>query len=433
MKKITLSILIFLIIVLAISVTTHAATHCVSPSGSGSKTGADWNNAYANIPASLVRGDTYYIADGSYGNHTFGDAVSGTTAIVIRKATAADHGVDTGWNNSYGAGQAVFGSWRFAHANSGYYEFEGYSAAVTKGCGIKVQMPLESNLYSSGAAAIIFGGGSTANFPYMTFKYLEVSGPYSTGTYSSSLYRTGIFFSQNDGSNNTSHSTVSHCWIHNGCTTPIADGDGNSYLTIEYCELCDMNDTGGIDHADVYVVASNNGIFRYNYCHNYVPCGLFMQGGTSVSGFQVYGNVFDGGGKTATQFITCNTGCTLTNWQVYNNTIVDVDSPFNLASPSVIGCKFYNNLFCGHSGSGGSGWDTQNSLTVSSSVFVNYAGKDFHLQSHTTSGTTLSSPYNIDMDGVTRVPGSWDIGAYEYVAGGGGITPPSPPNNLRMR
>ena len=46
-----------------------AACHTVTPSGSGSQTGADWNNAYAGLPGTLVRGDIYYLADGNYGNH----------------------------------------------------------------------------------------------------------------------------------------------------------------------------------------------------------------------------------------------------------------------------------------------------------------------------------------------------------------------------
>ena len=40
----------------------------------------------------------------------------------------------------------------------------------------------------------------------------------------------------------------------------------------------------------------------------------------------------------------------------------------------------------------------------------------------TTNGTSLASPYDVDMDGVTRGgDGVWDIGAYEYAAGGGTV------------
>ena len=64
----------------------------VRQGASGSGSGADWINAYSSLPAALVRGDTYYVADGSYGGYSFDDTVSGSTAITIKKATIANHG-----------------------------------------------------------------------------------------------------------------------------------------------------------------------------------------------------------------------------------------------------------------------------------------------------------------------------------------------------
>ena len=66
--------------------------------------------AYKALPATLVRGDTYYIADGSYPSYTVDDAVSGTIVITIKKATTSAHGTENGWDSSYGDGQAVFTS-----------------------------------------------------------------------------------------------------------------------------------------------------------------------------------------------------------------------------------------------------------------------------------------------------------------------------------
>jgi parallel beta-helix repeat protein len=51
----------------------------------GNGTGSDWTNAITQLPATLTRGYTYYIADGSYGSYTFDDAVSGTQVITLKK------------------------------------------------------------------------------------------------------------------------------------------------------------------------------------------------------------------------------------------------------------------------------------------------------------------------------------------------------------
>jgi hypothetical protein len=87
-----------------------AANHYVRAGASGTGSGADWTNAYTSLPATLVRGDTYYIAAGTYSGVTFKTATSGTTLITIKKATVADHGIATGWLDSYAAGQANFTS-----------------------------------------------------------------------------------------------------------------------------------------------------------------------------------------------------------------------------------------------------------------------------------------------------------------------------------
>ena len=99
------------------------SVYCVRAGGSGANNGSDWNNAFSSLPSSLQRGATYYIADGNYGGYTFDDPTSGTTRITIKKAIQSDHGRDTGWQSSYGDGQAVFGgSIRF---QTSYWTFDG--------------------------------------------------------------------------------------------------------------------------------------------------------------------------------------------------------------------------------------------------------------------------------------------------------------------
>ena len=86
----------------------HAANQYVRPGATGANNGADWANALSKLPASLTRGDTYYLANGSYGSYVFNTANSGASTITIKKAVESDHGTATGWSSSYGDGQSVF-------------------------------------------------------------------------------------------------------------------------------------------------------------------------------------------------------------------------------------------------------------------------------------------------------------------------------------
>ncbi|NML18697.1 hypothetical protein, partial [Azohydromonas caseinilytica] len=85
-----------------------AANVYVRPGATGANNGSDWANAYTALPSTLVRGNVYYIAAGSYAGRTFSTAASGTTPVTIKKATVADHGTSTGWSDAYGTGQASF-------------------------------------------------------------------------------------------------------------------------------------------------------------------------------------------------------------------------------------------------------------------------------------------------------------------------------------
>src|SRR5438445_6253385 len=106
--------IVLLIVLLPLALPSWAANHYVRIGAGGANNGSDWTNAFTSIPSGtrMVRGDTYYLAAGSYGAYTFNTAESGTSGITIKAATIADHGTSTGWSNTYsvnGAGQqAVF-------------------------------------------------------------------------------------------------------------------------------------------------------------------------------------------------------------------------------------------------------------------------------------------------------------------------------------
>jgi hypothetical protein len=96
--------------------------HYVREAASGDGSGSDWDNAMTALPDNLERGHVYYVAAGSYPGVTFDDPASGTEVIAVVKATAGDHGTETGWSAAYGEGRAVFGPVAF---DAPTYVFDG--------------------------------------------------------------------------------------------------------------------------------------------------------------------------------------------------------------------------------------------------------------------------------------------------------------------
>ena len=148
----------------------HAAVVCVGPSATGSGSGADWNNlkAWSGTPA---RGETWYLVDGSYGAKNFTTVASGSTIIVIKKATVADHGaVSTGWLDTMGDGQAVFSpTIRFG---SSYWTFDG-----TRGVDWSTSASNYGFAFTSGISGLFVIGTATGQ----TITDITVSRTYAQG------------------------------------------------------------------------------------------------------------------------------------------------------------------------------------------------------------------------------------------------------------
>ena len=241
---------------LSSSSTALCATNYVRSAATGANSGGDWNNAYTGLPATLVRGDTYYVADGTYGSQTFSDNASGSTYIYIKKATVADHGTSIGWSDSFGTSQAVFsGTFGFGNGsgNSGYYDINGYSATAPKNCGIKISFGVSSD-------GILFPN-ACGSYPYCNFRYLEVAGPAGTGDYAypDTPGTECIWINSGASGDNTSHMLISHCYIHGGDTGILnsnSSNGANDYMTVEYCELCDFRSSNANNHDNVIWLGS---------------------------------------------------------------------------------------------------------------------------------------------------------------------------------
>ena len=447
---------------LFVALSTQAqTTNYVTTSGAGSKNGSDWNNAYAGLPSSLVRGRVYMIADGSYGYRTFSDSTSSSTTITVKKATASNHGTDTGWNAAtMGSGVASFSGMVFTTA---YYVIDGTTRGADwrSGYGIQIRDTSAGKGINLGSGSLSASwGGQNSSAGNIVIRYCELIGADPTN-HSSQSHDYGVY-----GVWGINTVTVSYCYIHDFSHPIITDHD--SGWTLEYSVIA-RNYSTAADHSEGWAAQGDNNVtIRYNVWEDMEGTGFIVNLGRdsytySASNWAIYGNVFmctpgnpynrtgvgdgtivcldDGGNKEYA-----------VNWSVYNNTIVNVSgyssgvefgaSPVS-GVPNNSNVQVFNNFWwnnpapanntmgaCNSCGIGYNRYDgTSHSSTLSDgnaqvnssasqSVFVNYTGKDFRLTSATSAGTSLASPYNVDPNNNVRgADGVWDRGAFEFVSG----------------
>lgn len=435
----------------------------------GARNGSDWANAYLDFPANLVRGATYYVAAGTYGNETFSDATSGTTLITIKKAIGTDHGTSTGWQDSY-TNQAVFGVWQVLNS---YYVFDGNvrNSDWRSGYGFKIN----NNNVTFWAVHVGTGPGSPG-FQNITFRNIEVQGWGPIGYQPTLSYSTPSGFYIFDCSN----ITIQKVYAHDNADFTIG---GNNNVLIEYSVIA-RNESDPNNHSEGLSGGGgdSNITIRYSVWEDVggTACitALTHVVGATEANWAIYGNVFAYTGNVNIGLggdgaICCINAERAVNWQVYNNTFANLVSPAGFTGVEVgvngAACQnvlVYNNFWFNCSGatvgagpggaSGGSSlsgcsgcasdynrFDGTPSLdseahiethaTANTSIFVNNsAGEDFRLTADTQPGLALPSPYNTDMDGNSRgSDGVWSRGAFQFTGGASTTNPVifvSPPN-----
>lgn len=424
----------------------QAANHYVRAGAAGSATGADWTNAYTALPATLTRGDTYYIADGSYPGRSFSTAASGTTPITILKATTTDHGTETGWVSTFGDGQATFSS--AIEFSTRYWVFDGQVGGGpsttlggwTTGFGFKVT--------ETGSTPVIFARTNSGN---IAVSHVEVVGAGANG----SAGGTG-----NDGMQvfaPLGPVTLSHAYLHDvgRCIFFLYSASYTNDFTVSYTYTGFHESTAG-EHSEMTVLHNTAKFtFRWGVITHAEGTGGVIAGDDSIQKIaEIYGNViYDtpngsiAGGNNG--FFANDSAGSGANWKIYNNTFIGIDSGVAIFGTCGLGCTnnvVANNLYYTTTADkSASGWGTQsferfvdsggtsgtNAISSSGNPFVNLTGYDFHLTAASTAGTPLSAPYNVDMFGVTRgADGTWDRGAVEF--GSPTNPPPAAPSNLRM-
>jgi hypothetical protein len=437
-----------------------AANHFVRAGATGNGSGNDWTNAYNSLPATLVRGDTYYVASGNYPAYTFDDPLSGTAVITVKKATLSDHGTDTGWQSAYGTNQAVFNS--IVTFNTGNYVFDG-------------QTRNESNWFDDAAYGfqiyhnnqlnqnIVIGpnGGTAAS--NITIKHIYINAPYRNLPTSQTIRQYAIDTDSYDytGRASAQHTGLvfSRMYVHGGNNTWFLRNTTGAI--VEY-SASDGVSSNGANHGEIVNLyySGINAVIRYNIFRN----AFLDSGGTALvaitdgpnpipgagSGLEFYGNLAYNfqTGDASVGFDGYAKGFKTTNSKIYNNTIVgsiagNAGTAFGGGANNLV----YNNLFINNRGVGldtGSGTindyngfsdsnargESHAQINIPTSIFVNYSGNDFSLKSATNSGKSLASPYNTDLLGKIRgADGNFDMGAYEF----GSMTTVLPPTNLRSQ
>lgn len=419
-----------LLVVAGTATAAQAATVYVRPGATGRNDGTDWTNALTVLPAP-TRGNTYYLADGSYGDAIFNTPNSGTTPIVIKKATVADHGTDSGWSDAYGDGQAVFGSWNI-YTDSWVFDGQQRNTDWDRG-------GLDRYGIHTGNTRLDNGGGTGAD--QLTFRMIDFhGGGRDTGAGDDVIY----------GLTGNSNVTFSDCALHDSDRTIFLMRGNWRNLLIERCYIA-RNTSTPANHGEMMSLTdATDMVIRNNVIADIegtgVVCGL---NDGNATGVQIYGNVVyhsqdyaaDTGRKpehnvgiaafvyVAHDSSNNNTG---NNFAVHNNTffnIVGLWSGVHIEAGS--GNEAFNNLWynCprgGHANTtldynwyyGDAPTDESGTHTIKCTANCNHfvATSDppsLRLTTHLESGVDLGATYAIDMDGHHR--NTWDRGAYEYV------------------
>lgn len=418
-----------------------AANHYIRAGATGNGSGSDWTNACPGFVgscsgSSMVRGDTYYVASGSYGSETFNTPTDGSKLIIVKKATASDYGTATGWNSSYSNSAAVFVSLSFA---SQYWILDGVSrASDTSGYGIQIVTGPAVNPSNKGIT--LNGSGN------VTIRFVDIAGhgPDGQGGGNDMIY----------ASSAVSNITIQYCYLHDAGRTLLLSRGGSGWL-LEHSVVA-RNESTSTEHAEAWSLGNTSDtIVRYNRFEGTMGTAILgnVTSTDPATNWDIYGNVFLNCSSN-NGAITTSSGDAWSKSRVYNNTFIG-GVGYNQGVTPDVGAddwQVYNNIWYDNAhvsfntphdynwfNSSGSQTET-NIQNGSGNPFVSLSAGDFHLSTATKAGFTLSSSlpqgcaagtncYNIDPDGVRRgADGTWDRGAYDFKSGNASL--PQAPSGL---
>lgn len=392
------------------------ATAYIRDGASGGANGTSWTDAFDDVPTTLVRGTTYWIADGSYTARTIDDAASGSSEIWLRKATTQSHGSETGWSSAFGDGQADFtGTWTISVP---FITISGTSRSTeSSGYGF---------LTTTGQAKGVTIGTDSANS--ITIAYMEILGVGDDGT--GSPANDLIYIVPSAGS--VSGVILQYLYLKDAGRAHIL-GRNASNVVVEHC-LLSGNESTVDQHAESISAYNNTDAWtvRYNHFLNCEGTGVVVFAGQD---WLVYANVLnetETTGGLGNGAICTWSGYTVSGAVVVHNTLSDLtgthcsiwfdDETGNVAYNNILWDCAAATFFAGVTHDYNASDDDLsegNDQLLLENPFVGAA--DFHISRNTYAGKTdLGVAYATDMDGRSRT--TWSRGAYEYRSASSGRT-----------
>lgn len=392
----------------------------VRSAATGTGSGDDWTNAYTALPAALSRDNIYYIGVGSYAGYIFDDAEDGTKVIQIKKATIADHGSATGWDDAYAAQADFNGTFRFDrdyYTIAGAYrnedDWKSVSAYGIKCSGIRAStsdstvghhiivqdvslLRSYSLTYSAGLPERVYCGGFTETITNWTISRCMMAN--SVGTI---VQWAGV-----------SDMVLEDCYLGASWGKEAIRGQGScSNVTIRNNTFVDSTQLDPDDPTSG--ITAEIGLWDYS---------------VAQSGVRIYGNTFtnqfSGGrnscvvvGGNGTSWVGSGSNGTL----CYNNTFAGIadSSVFTMILLNGDSTEAKNNLFYDCATSNVSADVVATNVVAALDPFVDFAALDLNI---TDSGEAYEAGTNLgaggwtpDRNGTARgVDGTWSVGAMEF-------------------
>jgi hypothetical protein len=420
---------------------SHATTIYVRDGASGS--GTSWTDAYDDISSAVSaasRGDTIYVADGSYAGFALDTPISGSVSISIKKATADDHGTPSGWSGAYGDGTALVNGQ--ITIQSDYWDIDGQSGMLDGTFGIKI--------YQSGdSKCILIDNG----VDHVQLTHLELEG---AGYSDADLDNADALYITGSGGDPPHDIVVTRCWLHN-CTRTAVWTWRTYDLTFDACWFTEIfcHDSEGV-HGEAFSINNSvdngtmntikNSVFR-----NIEGSGWIVWNNNFTAehyDWAVYNNLFyvdgdhilDGWNAGIQPVVSDFTGSdgvvvalnvsAVDNIAVYGNTFANMQQSGMVrlvrSGVSATNTVARNNLMVHPSitATWSANTTSDNASETNTAIVTDYANFDLALASATNNGYNLPPPYDEDREGTVRGQDAvWDLGAYEYT--GADISPPT--------